>query len=115
MSLNRKMSDAHEAHLADHYQGRLTPGSGNGFANPMDVRQNRYETGIAWAIDGKSTRAKSISVTREMLNKAVEQAHGERPLIALRFYDDDRLRSYEDWALVREDDLLELMEKAEES
>lgn len=114
MSLNRKMSDAHEAHLAEVYGGRLTPGSGNGFANPMDVRQSRYESAIAWAIDGKSTRGKSISITRDMLEKAVEQAGAERPLLALRFYDDDRLRSYEDWALVREDDLLELIEKAGE-
>lgn len=112
MSLNRKMSDRHEADLAEAFGGRVTPGSGNGFANQMDVRQSRYDTEVAFAIDGKSTRGKSISVTREMLDKAVEQAHGERPLIALRFYDDDRLRSYEDWTLIRQDDLLELIERA---
>ena len=111
MSLNRKMSDRHEADLAEAFGGRVTPGSGNGFANQMDVRQSRYDSEVAFAIDGKSTRAKSISVTREMLDKAREQAHGERPAIALRFYDNDRLTEYEDWVLVQADDLLELMER----
>jgi hypothetical protein len=47
-----------------------------------------------------------------MLAKAEEQAHGERPMIAVRFYDDDRLRRFTDWSLVREDDLLELIERS---
>lgn len=104
------MSDAHEEHLVEVLGGRRTPGSGNQAANPMDVRGNRYEDEMAFAVDGKSTRAKSISVTREMLDKAVEQAHGERPAIALRYYDDDRLRGHEDWVVIREDDFLELIE-----
>lgn len=102
MSLNRKMSDKHETDLAEMLDGRVMPGSGNQFNNPMDVRLD--DLGIA--IDGKSTRAKSISVTREMLNKAKEQAHGSRPIIALRYYDDDRLRSHEDWAVVPLNDLI---------
>lgn len=114
MSLNRKMSDKHEADLAEWFEGRLTPGSGNQPANPMDVRMNSYDSRFAWGIDGKSTRAKSISITRASLDKAVEQAHGLRPMIALRFYDDDRLKRYEDWSLIRTDDLLELIEMAEE-
>lgn len=113
MSLNRRMSDAHEAHLSEVLGGRLTPGSGNQAANPMDARQSRYTTSVAFAVDGKSTLAKSISVTRSLLNKAKEQAHGERPLVALRFYDDERLRGYEDWWLMREDDVLELIERSE--
>lgn len=113
MSLNRRMSDVHEKHLAEVFKGRRMPGSGNQAANPMDVRQSRYTSKVAFAIDGKSTRAASISVTRAMLNKAREQSHGERPAIALRFYDDDRLTRYEDWVLVREDDLVELIELAE--
>jgi len=31
-------------------------------------------------------------------------------MIALRFYDDDRLKGYEDWCLITKDDMLELME-----
>jgi hypothetical protein len=107
------MSEKHEDHIAEVFEGRKTPGSGNKAANPMDVRQSRYSQSVAFAVDGKSTRGKSISVTRPMLDKAVEQAHGERPAISLRFYDDDRLKGFEDWTLVREDDLVELMERSE--
>lgn len=110
--LKRRMSDHHEEFLSEVFGARRTPGSGNGSANPMDVRQHRYDHSVAFAVDGKSTRAKSISVTRTMLDKAVEQAHGERPAIALRFYDDDRLKKYEDWAVVKMDDLIELMERS---
>ena len=114
MSLNRRMSKKHEEYLAKVFAGRVTPGSGNQPVNPMDVRQSRYERAVAFAIEGKSTLGKSISVTRAMLDKAKRQAHGERPMIALRFYNDDRLKGFEDWSLVRQDDLLELMEKAGE-
>ena len=78
----------------------------------MDGRTDRRFESFAWAWDGKSTMGKSISVTREMLEKAVEQAGGERPMIALRFYDDERLRIYDDWILVKADDFLDLQETA---
>jgi hypothetical protein len=114
MSLTtRKMSDAHEEHLVEVFGGRKTRGSGNQPANPMDGRHSRYERAVAFAWDGKSTRGNSIGVTREMVTKAKEQAHGERPMIALRWYDDDRLRSFEDWVCIQEDDLLELMERSD--
>lgn len=107
----RALSDRHEAHLAEVLGARRTPGSGNGFANPMDVRQNRYD-GIAFAIDGKATLAASVSVTREMWTKAVEQAHGERPGVALRFYDDDRLTHALDLVVISLDDFAELLDIA---
>lgn len=113
MSLNRKMSSKHETDLARWFEGRKTPGSGNGFANPMDVRQSRYATRFALAIDGKSTRSKSVGVSREMWEKAVEQAHGERPALALRFYTSDRLDYDIDLMVVTVDDFLELLEMAD--
>ena len=114
-SLNKKMGDTHEAWLIEQFGGRQSPGSGSQWRNPMDGRHNRYEQKFAWAWDGKSTRSKSVSVTRAMLDKAVEQADGERPMIALRFYDDDRLRSHEDWIVIRASDFIELQEKAEDN
>lgn len=113
MSLNKKMGDKHEEHLVEVFGGRQTRGSGNQPANPMDGRHNRYEQTVAFAWDGKSTRGKSITVTDAMLEKAEQQAHGERPMLSLRWYYDDRLRVYRDWHLIREDDLLELMERSE--
>lgn len=112
MSLNHEMSSKHETWLARILGGRKTPGSGNQARNPMDGRHNRYDVPYAFAWDGKSTRGVSISVNRGMLDKAVLQADGERPMIALRFYDDDRLRGYEDWFLVRADDFIEMREDA---
>lgn len=112
MSLQSKMAEKHEAHLVEVFGGRRTRSSGNQANDAMDGRHSRYEEIVAFAWDGKSTRARSISVTRDMLAKATEQAHGERPMVPLRFYDDDRLRNFEDWCLVREEDLLELMELA---
>lgn len=111
-SQNKRMGDTHEAWLIEMLGGRQSPGSGNQWRNPMDGRHNRYEQQFAWAWDGKSTRSKSVSVTRDMLNKAVEQSDGERPMIALRFYDDDRLRIHEDWFVIRASDFIELQEAA---
>jgi hypothetical protein len=65
---------------------------------------------FAWAWDGKCTRGNSISVSREMWAKAIEQAQGERPMIALRFYDDDRGRNYTDLVTMSLDDLREMLQ-----
>ena len=76
----------------------------------MDGRNNRYDQPFAFAWDCKATLSKSVSIPRTMTAKAVEQADGERPLIPIRFYDDESLRSHEDWVLVRWDDFLEIEE-----
>lgn len=109
----RKMSDAHEKHLAEVFNGRQTRGSGNQFVEQTDVRQSHREKAVAFAMDGKSTRARSITIKRDDLDKLREQAHGERPMLPIRFYSDDRLRIFEDWDLLREDDMLELVERSE--
>ena len=114
MAIDRhKMGERHEEWLAEFFGGRQTRGSGNQWRDQMDGRTNRYDTAFAWAWDGKSTMAASIKIDRPMLKKAVEQAGSERPMVAIRFYDDERLRGYEDWMVVRGDDLLELQELAE--
>jgi len=110
----RDMSDKHESLLVAVLGGRRTPGSGNQANNPMDGRHNRYEQPIAFAWDGKSTLAQSISVTREMWAKAEEQALGERPMLALRFYDNERLTRYIDLATISLDDLVELLQTIEQ-
>jgi hypothetical protein len=103
------MSDAHEDHLAQVFGGRKTRGSGNQWANQTDGRTNRHDIPFAFAWDGKSTRAASTTVSRADLDKVREQADGDRPILALRFYDDDRLRGSEDWVCLRLDDLAEML------
>jgi len=112
MSLNKRMGDRHEEFLTDLLGGRQSRGSGNQWHNPMDGRTSRMTTRYAFAWDGKSTQAKSISVSREMWDKAVEQAGGEHPMIALRFYDTERLDVGLDLGLVNIHDLAALIEKA---
>lgn len=106
------MSDKHEAHLVAVLGGRANRGSGNQPNNPMDGRHNRREASVALAWDGKSTHYRSIGLSREMWEKAEEQAHGERPMIALRFYDTDRLDVGLDLAVISLDDLAELLERS---
>ena len=88
----RQMSDAHEAFLAGLIDGRRTPGSGNQFANQLDVRNDGRRQEWPFALDGKSTFARSISVSLAAWNKVEDQAHLESPGLALRFYHDERLR-----------------------
>ena len=104
------MGDKHEEFLAEVLHGRQTRGSGNQWRDQMDGRNNRYEGMFSWAWDGKSTLAKSISITRDMWKKAKEQASGDRPLIALRFYDDERLVGFEDLVVISMDDFRELID-----
>lgn len=108
--LNRRMSDKHEADLATWLNGRVTRGSGNQAANPMDGRNNRYKDVMAFCWDGKSTRAKSIGVSLAMWEKAKEQAHGERPALPLRFYSADRLSVAQDLIVLDLNDFIEMLE-----
>ncbi|MFF7198222.1 hypothetical protein ACFZAM_31500 [Streptomyces sp. NPDC008079] len=109
MSLNKDMGDAHEKAVAEKLGMRQSRGSGNQWRDPIDARHNRLDTEYAFAVDGKSTLAKSISVTRAIWEKAVEQAGGERPMLALRFYDDASLsRVGHDLAVCGLDDFAEM-------
>lgn len=111
--LNKRMGDRHEAHVAEVLGQRQTRGSGNQWRDQMDSKHDRTECVFAFANDGKSTLAKSISITRTMWAKAVEQAGGERPMLTLRFYDDASLKVYADLAVCDLLDFAEMREDAE--
>lgn len=87
----RKMSDAHEDALVAVLGGRKAKGSGNQWHGQMDGRTSHRHVTYAFAWDGKSTLGKSVGVSREMWTKAIQQAAGERPMLPLRFYDNERL------------------------
>lgn len=108
----RQMSDAQEEHIAEVFGVRRTRGSGNQWRDQMDDRSHRMDEAVAFAFDGKSTFAQSVGVKRSELDKATEQAHAERPVLAYRFYEDWTLKHFIDWYLLREDDLLELVERS---
>lgn len=113
MSLNKDMGNAHENHLATMLGMRQSRGSGNQWRDPIDARHNRLDTEYAFAVDGKSTLAKSISITRATWDKAVEQAGGERPMLGLRFYDNASLKVHADLIVCSLDDFAELLRAAQ--
>lgn len=112
MSLNSKMGRKHEEYLAEVFDTERTRGSGNQWRGQMDGRKNRLTSRFAFAWDGKSTLAKSLSIPRKMWEKAREQAAGERPMLALRFYDNERLDVGEDLVVVGLNDFVEMLETA---
>lgn len=106
------MSDAHENFLAKLFKGRKSKGSGNQFNDQMDGRNERYETPFALAWDGKSTLTKSTSISRTMWEKAVAQANGEIPMLALRFYDTYRLAVGLDLVVLEAEEFYRILEAA---
>jgi hypothetical protein len=111
--LNKRMGDAHEGRLAEVLGMRQTRGSGNQWRDQMDAKHDHTACTFAFAVDGKSTLAKSISVTRSMWEKAGEQASGERPMLALRFYNNASLEVHADLAVCDLLDFAEMREDAE--
>jgi len=104
------MSRRHEDDLVAVLGGYRTRGSGSQWRDQMDGRHNRMTRQFAFAWDGKATLGKSVGVTREMWAKAVEQAGGERPLLALRWYDNERLDVGDDLVVLSLHDFAELLE-----
>lgn len=111
MSLNNKMGQAHELFLVKMLGGRKTKASGSQWTDQMDGRHDRMRDRFAFAWDGKSTLGKSIGVSRAMWEKAREQALGERPMLALRWYDNERLDVGEDLVVLTLNDFAEMLEE----
>jgi hypothetical protein len=111
VSLNHDMGEAHEKFLADLLGGHQTRGSGNQWQNPADGRTSRMHVPFAFAWDGKSTMHKSSTVSLAMWDKIREQAGGERPMLALRFYCDEnqKLDVLRDLVVVDAHDFAELL------
>ena len=87
MSLNTMMARIHEAWAASLFGGRQAKGSGNQWHDQIDGRQDHMSQQYAVAWDCKATLGKGITITRAMWEKAVEQAGGEEPMLALRWYE----------------------------
>lgn len=88
----RKMSSRHENDICEMLGGRVTKNSGATWAETMDVLMDE-ESWYCFALDGKSTLAKSVSFTREMWTKALKQSGIRLTAMPLRFYRDERLTS----------------------
>lgn len=112
MSIYHKMSQIHEADIAEAMGGGVNRGSGNQWRAQMDGRVSRMHRMFAFAWDCKATLLKSVAVSRKMWEKAVEQAQGERPAVPIRFYDDESLKTYQDLIVLKFADFSEMLERA---
>lgn len=113
MSLNKRMSVVHEHAIAERLGMRVQPGSGNQWNKQGDVVGNRFKDRFAFTFDCKATRGASIGVSVPMWDKIEEQAGGNRPGLALRWYGDDRLSIVKrDLIVISLDDFEELLEGA---
>lgn len=103
-----RMGELHEEHLAEINGGRKSRSSGNQWHDAGDGRNHRDDPfNFCW--DGKSTLAKSLTVTLDMIAKIREQAGGERPQIGLRWYGSGDLSQVtEDWIAVPDVDFEEM-------
>jgi len=108
--IKHTLSVKHEADWADWLGTERNRGSGNQWAHQTDGRTNRYEVPFAFAFDCKAAMpgTKSITVTLPMIAKLRQQAHGERPILPMRFYETERGGYTEDWVLVRKGDFCEM-------
>jgi hypothetical protein len=103
------MSDRHERRLAAVLGGRQSRGSGSVFSDGDGRRTHGQPFAFAW--DGKSTLGGSISITRAMWRKMVEQATWGRPMLAFGFFSDTRLSDFEiSLVAVSDHDFSELLE-----
>lgn len=108
----RALSDKHEIFLAELLGGRRSISSGNQWNDAADGRNSHYETIFPLAWDGKATLGKSHSITLATWDKLVEQSHGERPALALRWYANERLTVTRDLVVLDAHDFAEILEAA---
>jgi uncharacterized small protein (DUF1192 family) len=82
--------------LYDHFLDRVLGGdkahhSGPHFDNPTNSSESGQEAEFVFAWYAAATRGDSISVSTAMWEKAREWAWGDRPMVALRFYDSETI------------------------
>lgn len=110
--IRHRMAMRHEIDIAKWLDGLKSPGSGNTKNRPLDGRQDRKEQKFAFGWDAKCTFGEGITVTKTMWKKAREQSLGERTLLPLRFYDNERFIGFTDLVVLDLNDFIELIEAA---
>jgi hypothetical protein len=116
VSVTKRLADRHEEDIHEWLGGRKTRASGSQWADQADGRHNHLNDNFAFAWDCKCAMpgTKSISITRDMLEKLEHQVQAERPMLPIRFYADERGGVEYDYIAVRADDLREMLEALNE-
>lgn len=115
MSLIKKLADKHEDDVNEWLGGQQAKSSGNQWNDQGDGRLGRHHHQFGWCWDCKAAMpgTKSVSVTRDMVDKITHQAHGDRPILPLRFYSSERGQIEHDLVVLRMEDFRELLEALE--
>jgi hypothetical protein len=116
MTVDRnEMGRRHDVYLAEIVGGRKTAGSGSQFHDQGDARVSRATRRFGFCAEGKSTRGKGLTIQVDTYFKLLEQAGGDRPVLGLRWYLNDRLDEHADLIAMLPSDFAEIREAAEEA
>jgi hypothetical protein len=88
-----KASQIYEDFLDRVLGGDKAHHSGAHFNNPTHDGQSGREAEFVFAWYAAATRGDSITVTNAMWEKAAKWALGDRPMVALRFYDSETIET----------------------
>lgn len=112
MNPRLKLSRQHEDDVAELLDGHQSKSSGNQWHDAADGKHDRYEEfGFAWDCKCVLPTTKSISISRDDLDKLIEQARGRRPGMPVRFYKSERGQVEHDFILIRLHDFAEMRER----
>jgi hypothetical protein len=88
-----KASDIYEDFLDRVLGGDKAHHSSAHFDNSTNGEQTGREAEFVFAWNAAATRGHSITVTKAMWEKACEWAWGDRPMVALRFYESETIET----------------------
>ena len=112
--IKARLSQQHEDDIAGWFgNGRRHPGSGNQFTKLLDGKSGfAGEWDFAWDCKAAMPGTSSITVTRTMIDKIVNQAHGRRLMLPMRFYNTERgdFFGHQDLVAVRASDAIAMVE-----
>ena len=114
--IKHRLSRLHEADIASWFDGTQHVGSGNQYHHQGDGRTGYHgEWDFRWDCKAAMPGTQSITVTRAMIDKLIEQCHGARPMLPMRFYDNERggFNPNHDLVVLRADDAIALVEFAD--
>ena len=107
------LSRKHEDDIAGWFGGSRHAGSGNQFTKQLDGKTGfAGEWDFSWDCKAAMPGTSSITVTRTMIDKIVNQAHGRRLMLPMRFYDTERgdFLDRHDLVAVRASDAIAMVE-----
>lgn len=96
--------------MAELLEGHLSKSSGNQWHDAADGKHKAHEEfSFAWDCKCVLPGTKSLSISRDDLEKITEQARGRRPMMPLRYYTSERGDFDLDFVVIRLHDVAEML------